>query len=237
MGRSTCRVFAGVAVVIGSVLVVAACLLLFKPIGADGTGQTPKPLMSNPLPSLPPADSVPGTILSPRPTPTESVKAPVQPAAPTRLVIPSIGANADVGRVMQTYDAAGNAQLAPPEQTYDDLMRAYWWSERQAPGYPVSKTTFIIGHTCHKDGCPAVFNSLQTIQFGALIHVSTSQGELTYKVFDTKTYLGKDIANAAEVYADVPNQLVLATCKLRSDGGVQTDRFVVWAKLVQSVTR
>ena len=232
MGRSTSRVFAGAAVVIGIALVVAACLLVFKPTDAGGTGQTSKPLMSNPLPSLPPADSVPGTILSPRPTLAESVKDSVQPAAPMRLTIPSIGIDANVGEVVQTYDAAGNAQLAPPEQTGDDLMRAYWWSERQAPGYSVSQTTFIIGHTCHSSGCPAVFNSLQTIQLGALIRVSTPQGELMYKVFDTRTYLGSSIT-----FADHPNQLVLATCKLRSDGQAQTDRFVVRAKLVQSVVR
>ena len=162
----------------------------------------------------------------------------VQPAAPSRLEIPSIGVNAEIGKIVVTYDAAGNALLVPPEQTYDDLMRAYWWSERQAPGYPVSKTTFIIGHTCHAVNCPAVFNTLQTIQLGALIRVSTPNGELTYQVSDTQTYhSAQDVANADKVYEDVPNQLVLITCKLRSDGQAQTDRFVVWAKLVQSVVQ
>lgn len=68
-----------------------------------------------------------------------------------------------------------------------------------------------------------------------MIVVSTPNGELTYKVFRTKTYSADSIAYAAEVYDDVPNQLVLATCKLRSDGQAQTERFVVWAKLVRSV--
>lgn len=205
--------------------------------GVNGAGQAPKPLVFSPPPS-PPTDIAPGTILSPSPTlPTESVKQTVQPAAPSRLVIPSIGVNAEVGNIALTYDPAGNAQLVPPEQTWDDLLRAYWWSERQAPGYPVSKTTFIIGHTCHAVNCPAVFNTLQTIQLGALIRVSTPNGELTYQVFDTQTYPSQDIAYAAKVYNDVPNQLVLATCKLRSDGQAQTDRFVVWAKLVQSVVQ
>lgn len=215
----------------------AAGFLLYQSTGVNGAGQASKPLVSSPPPS-PPATTLPGTILSPSPTlPTESVTGTVQPAAPSRLVIPSIGVNADVGKLGLTYDAAGNAQLVPPEQTYDDLMRAYWWSERQAPGYPVSKTTFIVGHTCHAAHCPAVFNTLQTIQHGALIRVSTPNGELTYQVFDTQTYPSQDIAYADKVYRDVPNQLVLATCKLRSDGQAQTDRFVVWAKLVQSVVQ
>lgn len=224
------------AAVAGSILVVAAGFLLYLAIGVHGAGQAPKPLVFRPPPS-PPTTVLPGTILSPSPTHSESVTDTVQPAAPSHLVIPSIGVNASVGKIAVTHDSAGNAQLVPPERTYDDLMRAYWWSERQAPGYPVSKTTFLIGHTCHAANCPAVFNTLQTIQLGALIRVSTPNGELTYEVFDTQTYPSQDIAYAAKVYKDVPNQLVLATCKLRSDGQAQTDRFVVWAKLVQSVVQ
>lgn len=232
MGRTASRRLAGAAAIIGIVLMVAAGFLLYLSTGVNGAGQAPNPLVFSPPPS-PPA-----TILPISPTlPTKSVMDTVPPAAPSRLEIPSIGANAEVGKIALTHDAAGNAQLVPPEQTYDDLMRAYWWSERQTPGYPVSGTTFLIGHTCHAVNCPAVFNMLQTIQPGALIRVSTPNGELTYQVFDTHTYPSQDIAYAAKVYKNVPNQLVLATCKLRSDGKAQTDRFVVWAKLVQSVVQ
>lgn len=157
----------------------------------------------------------------------------VRPAAPQHLSIPSVGISAAVGRISVTYEG-DQPILAPPEATWADLLRAYWWQQRSAPGYPNSGTTFIIGHTCHVANCPAVFNRLQQISRGDLITVITANGRLTYRVFRRQTFQKADVKYAKEVYADVPDTLVLATCKLRRDGGLQTDNFVAWAKLVGS---
>ena len=121
--------------------------------------------------------------------------------------------------------------IQPPEATNADLLRAYWWSERQAPGSKAPGTTFIFGHSCHT-GCPAVFNTLQTIHLGALATVITPKGQLTYQAFRKHPYPADSVSGSSEIYKDVPGRLVLATCKLRQDGGIQTDRIVVWFKLV-----
>lgn len=152
-------------------------------------------------------------------------------ASPTRLEIPSIGVRAEVGRVSISRTSTGQATLAPPESTWDDLARAYWWDERSAPSNPSSGTTFIVGHTCHSEGCASVFNRLQAVQQGALIHVKTPEGVFTYRVFKRQSYPQSEVPGIDEVYRDVPNRLVLVTCKLRADGGVQTDNFVAWAML------
>lgn len=175
------------------------------------------------------------------PTTTSSsvpVRQRVASAPPTRLDIPSIGVHAAVGQLAVTKDPdTGQYGLYPPEATWDDLLRAYWWNESAVPGYPTMKTTFIVGHTCHAQGCPAVFNRLQAARRGTLVQVATSKGRLTYRVFKTHDYAKSAITNVGEVYANVPNRLVLVTCKLRKDGQLQTDNFVAWATLVASQRR
>lgn len=216
---------------------VAACL---PQSTSDGRVSEPvsQPAVSS-LPSTAPSD-VPDTAVTPSPSvssPTRSAPSTlvrVPSAPPARIDISAIGVHADVGSLAASYDSAGVYGLYPPEATWDDLTRAYWWNERSAPGNPSSGTTFIIGHTCHAQGCPAVFNRLQDVQKGTFVTVTTPNGALTYRIFRTQTYPKSAITNVDEVYKNVPNRLVLVTCKLRSDGGVQTDNFVAWATLVGS---
>lgn len=213
---------------IGFVLVLAACLHLRN--SAD------RPTPSGPDAAVRPDSSMPTSMLTPMPS-TSSTPKPqkdelaVLPALPTRLDIPTISVHAEVGTVSVTQTSTGQATLAPPESTWDDLSRAYWWDERSAPSNPSSGTTFIIGHTCHSEGCSSVFNRLQEIQQGALVRVATSKGVFTYRVFKRQSYLKSEITNVDDVYRDVPNRLVLVTCKLRADGAAQTDNFVAWATL------
>lgn len=170
--------------------------------------------------------------VKPKATKSENPKPVVQPAPPTRIQIPTIGVDANIGQVATTVQG-GESVIYPPASTLADLAEAYWWNERAEPSSDSAGTTFIVGHTCHSAGCPAVFNSLQNISVGATIDVTTSKGKLTYKVTKTKTYT--DTAGRSsvgnEVYADKSNSLVLVTCKLRGDGASQTDNFVVWAQL------
>jgi LPXTG-site transpeptidase (sortase) family protein len=158
----------------------------------------------------------------------------VPQAPPTRLKIPSIGVDAAVGQIARTKDPQGDLGLNPPEEIWEDLARAYWWNERQAPGNPTEGTTFILGHTCHRENCPAVFNRLQSVRLGALIVVETRQGTLTYKVWKIRDFPEAMLAGNEAVNADHLQGLTLITCKLRADGGVQTTRRVVWAKLVDT---
>lgn len=103
-----------------------------------------------------------------------------------------------------------------------------------APGNPSQGTSYILGHTCHSVGCPAVFNKLQLLGIGETFTVTTPNGVLTYKVTKTKTYPKQDLAYKSEVFQNVQNRLVLMTCKLRSDGKSQTDNFVVFSTLVSA---
>lgn len=79
-----------------------------------------------------------------------------------------------------------------------------------------------------------MYNRLQQIHIGASVQVATPSGVLTYRVFQTKTYPKPDVLANQQIYKDVRNRLVLATCKLKANGGVQTANFVAWAKLVHS---
>lgn len=263
MPRQQARIGAALAIVAALILCLAgACgLSRDKPSGSDRAGSevahavspTPSEQAKSPAPTSPSHDSKktsssvnrppkpgsekPGkTSGRPKAKPKTAAKQRVEPAAPTALRIPSIGVNAEVGSLQATV-RDGKLGLYPPEATYADLLRAYWatWEgHRAAPGYPSTGTTFIVGHTCHKQGCPAVFNSLQSIQLGAHVTVKTPSGVLVYRIFRVQAYPKSAITNVEEVYANVPNRLVLVTCKLRRDHGVQTDNFVAWAKLVKS---
>lgn len=224
---------------VGAGIVIVVCLVLTAIAGRhvydqrQGSDLSSPPVVHN---SLSPALTAPSETI--RPGHRHKTEIPkVQPAPPTQLAIPSIGVNAYVGKVAAAGKTASNPQgyLQPPERTVADLMRAYWWSEQQAPGSHVSKTTFIIGHTCHTEGCPAVFNRLQTVKIGALVSVATRQGVLTYRIFRTREYPASAVRHSSKVYDyNEPNWLVLATCKLKANGGVQTDRFVAWARLVSA---
>lgn len=170
------------------------------------------------------------------PSPHKRRIAHVPQAPPIRLAIPSLGIHADVGQLaITTVD--GQAGLNPPEATLAQLMNAYWWNQRQAPGNPTEGTTYIIGHTCHSAGCPAVFNPLQGIHLGAQAVVETTKGVMTYRSYRKTTVPRTEVAGNPEINRDHKESLVLMACKLRADGGVQTDNFIVWFKLVSAVRK
>jgi sortase (surface protein transpeptidase) len=150
----------------------------------------------------------------------------VQLAPPTRIRIPTIGVDAEVGEVVTTQGEDNRPHLTPPEATLADLQRAYWWSEKQAPGNPAPGTTFILGHSCHLENCPSVYNRLQDVAEGNLIVVETANGILTYKVFDINKYPIGITPNT--VTDDHPNRLVLVTCELPA----QERNVIVTARLV-----
>jgi hypothetical protein len=161
----------------------------------------------------------------------------VPPAPPIAIAIPSLHIQAEVGRVKETYEGKDHhGVLRPPETTYADLARAYWWVDKAAPGNPAAGTVYIYGHTCYSRDCPAVFNPLQHIRkHGALIELVTPKGHLLYRTFDRHTLTPHAYTVDAAIRRDESGWLELTTCKLRKVPAPQKKRVVVWAKLVKVV--
>ena len=154
----------------------------------------------------------------------------VKPAAPNGIAVSGTDINTSVAVVQRTAEGIG-----PPEATLGELQAAYWWSERAEPGSSSAGTTFIAAHSCRKVHC--AFNELPRAVVGAQVTIITPHGVLIYRVFRTASYPKQGpyaTQYQPDVFRDVKNQLVLVTCKLRTDGQRATDNFVVWASLVSA---
>lgn len=114
--------------------------------------------------------------------------------------------------------------LVPPGTTL-----VHRWADRGLPGTTTRDTVYLLGHTVRAGG--GVFDRLQTVRVGQLVHVTTARGTLNYRVDATRLYEKDQIQHADEVYASVPGRLVLIGCYLNSDGSPQDRNVVVFATL------
>ena len=193
----------GVALVAGGiVLTVTAPQLLDEDLDV-GTATTLAPYVLEPLVRLEPAAAEP-----PRPHPAT--------AAPTRLIVPSLGVDAPVVRAQ-----VSEGTLWPP----DDPQTLGWWAEGARPG-AVRGGALITGHTVHSGG--GAFDYLETLRKGEVVRVRTLKGLVDYKVTGVTIYRKSSLAKDAErIFSQtVPGRLVLITCEDWNGEGYDSNAIV-----------
>lgn len=139
----------------------------------------------------------------PSSAPSAEQRAPWEPGAPRRLVIPALGVDAPVLPVK-----APNRTLTPPS----DPQQLGWWADGARPG-AVRGSALVTGHTVHTGG--GALDDLETVEAGDRITVRTSRARLTYVVRTVKVYGKGALARQAErVFSqEVPGRLVVITCE------------------------
>jgi hypothetical protein len=160
-------------------------------------------------------------------TPARATSRTISPARPTRLAIPAIGLRVGYDRqsavrTVVSHRDGGTWTITPAEQTWKDLVSAYWWSERRysaLPGDPSTGTTFLFMHACRTVTCAG--NHLADLRAGNVIVLSTRAGTLRYTV-RRKLRLDKTpagVGNSRTLYSyGRPDQLRLVTCGYAPDG-------------------
>ncbi len=123
---------------------------------------------------------------------------------PVRLVIPRIGVDAAVEFVSLTPEGA----MAVPKEPAD----AAWFEPGPRPGEEGSAV--IAGHYGWKDGTPAVFDELHTLQKGDKIYVEDETGTTTVFVVRELRRYG-EYEDASDVFGsnDGKEHLNLVTCE------------------------
>jgi LPXTG-site transpeptidase (sortase) family protein len=176
---------------------------------------------------------------APSPAGTGS-KAVSSPAAPIPTVPPVAGGpplelvvDTRLGRLpahVVGMDVKSGEPVDPPHDTAQEWLTAVWIRASPYPASPSSGTTYIYGHACLHHVCP--FTKLGATEVGDFIHVTTTRGELTYRV--TAIGLSPKSATYLPTWARdirVRNRLVLVTCAFERDSH-SVNNIVVVAKLV-----
>ncbi|QNE23150.1 class F sortase [Kribbella qitaiheensis] len=98
--------------------------------------------------------------------------------------------------------------LTPPSNP----QKLGWWSGGAQPGARLG-SAIITGHTVHTGG--GAFDNLGQLLPGDTVGVTTSRGQLAYRVTAVTTYRKQTLAkSAAQVFdQSVPGRLVLITCE------------------------
>lgn len=167
--------------------------------------------------------AVVGVFRDEQPTRVHAQPAPVsvEPAAPVRLIVPTIDLRARVVPIEVDPDGV----LFPPE----DVDRVGWWHRSAEPGSD-SGQTLLTGHTVTRgDG---VMDELGKLRAGDPVRVKTSEGTIRYETTRTAVYSRAELADNAERLfgQDRPsNRLVLITCT-DWDGDVYRSNVVVFAE-------
>ena len=154
---------------------------------------------------------------------TATVRAITGPAAPpARLVIPSLGVNAEVEPVAD--DAQG--RMAAPSRP----ERVGWYRNGSMPGE--SGNAVLDGHLDWTSG-PAVFWHLAQISSGAQVIVVTSSGAQLNFVVDSNVVFPFDARPQGLFTKTGPPSIALVTCSGPWDRqrGTYVDRLVVHATL------
>jgi sortase (surface protein transpeptidase) len=150
---------------------------------------------------------------------------PVPVAAPTGLVIPSIGVRSGLVRLGLT--PAGMLQV-PTSTTV-----AGWYTGSSRPG--ATGAAVIVGHIDSRTG-PGVFYHLPQLHPGSKVYVRRADGSLAvFAVTEVRTYL-KSRFPTLSVYGAVPNaQLRLITCGGAFDPatGHYLSNIIVYASLIR----
>lgn len=123
---------------------------------------------------------------------------------PVRIVIPKMGTNAPIELVGLTAEGAMDIPKAPNSTA--------WFSQGPRPGEVGSAV--IAGHFGWRDGIPAVFDNLHTLQKGDRLYVEDGSGKIrTFVVRELRTY--GEYENASDVFAsyDGGSHLNLVTCQ------------------------
>jgi LPXTG-site transpeptidase (sortase) family protein len=130
-------------------------------------------------------------------------RAPWEPGAPRRLMIPALEVDAPVLPI-----TAPNRTLIPPS----DPQQLGWWSDGARPG-DVRGSALVTGHTVHTGG--GALDDLETVEPGDRVVVRTSTSRLTYVVRTVRIYdKGALAREAARVFSqEVPGRLVVITCE------------------------
>lgn len=145
----------------------------------------------------------------------------VEPAAPVRLIVPTIDLRARVVPIEVDPDGV----LFPP----DDVDRVGWWHRSAEPGSNNGQT-LLTGHTVTSgDG---VMDELGKLRAGDPVRVKTSEGTIRYETTRTAVYSRAELADHAERLFGQDrkgNRLVLITCT-DWDGDVYRSNVVVFAE-------
>ncbi len=126
------------------------------------------------------------------------------PAAPVRLVVPSIHLDSTVLPI----DVTAGGVLDPPA----DTQEVGWWRESAPPGAHAGQTV-LTGHTVHTGG--GVMNNLGQIRPGDVVEVVTAEGAMRYRTEVVRDYTKAELAQSAvDLFGqDRSNgRLVLVTC-------------------------
>jgi len=166
--------------------------------------------------SIPPASASTGTSFE-------------APGKPVRLIIPSIGVDANVQSVGLYWNGDGDMGIPT---NFTDVA---WYNGGPVPGAPGSAV--IDGHLDGRNVKEAVFYDLGKLQIGDLVEVVDANGKTwQFKVVDTKTYDYN--APTADIFSSDTSKarLNLITCAGDWDAtqGVYNKRVVVFTELVTS---
>ncbi len=158
---------------------------------------------------------------------TESVNASTKkemgnPDIPTRLIIPRIYVDADIGQVGLTSLGAMDIPKGPVETA--------WFNLGPRPGE--SGSSVISGHFGWKNGIPAVFDNLSKLKIGDKIYTTDKKGStVLFVVHEIRSY--DQNADASEVFgsSDGKAHLNLVTCQgtWNKDQKSYSNRLVVFA--------
>lgn len=150
----------------------------------------------------------------------QPAEAKVAPAAPVRLVVPTLDLRAEVVPI----EVETSGVLHPPE----DVDEVGWWRRSAKPG-SAHGPTLLTGHTVSTGG--GVMDRLGDLRRGDRVVVRTPEGRLTYETTKVEVLSRAEIAAARhDLFGRRgPSRLVLVTCT-DWDGRVYESNVVVTAR-------
>lgn len=126
------------------------------------------------------------------------------PEVSMRLKIPKIGVDAAIEQVALANDGTMDVPTSP--------LSVAWFELGSRPGEAGSAV--IAGHYGWKEGMPAVFDNLSTLQKGDKVYVEDEKGAVTtFVVREIRTYNAAADTTAVFTSTDGKSHLNLITCK------------------------
>jgi LPXTG-site transpeptidase (sortase) family protein len=147
-----------------------------------------------------------------------------QPAAPTKVSIPSVGITSSLMKL--GLNADGTVEVPPADQG----MTAGWYTGASVPG--AAGAAVIIGHNDTRYG-KAVFHDLKDIAKGADITVTNARGETAHFTVTSTESVSKKSFPTEKVYGPTTGHaLRLITCDGSFDAqGHPVNNLIVYATL------
>lgn len=147
------------------------------------------------------------------------------PGVPVSVRIPSINVDTEV-------ESVGNDSEGRMDVPKDD-MNTSWYNPGFRPGQ--QGNAVLAGHFDKKDGSPAIFWDLKTLQKGDEIFVTDDKGkERKFEVVKTEVYPDAEFP-LKQVFGGATDEMLnLITCHGDwNKGSGYSDRYVVYSKLVE----